>query len=296
MFVLAHLSDPHLGPLPRASAGELSGKRAFGFLNWHRRRKTMHRTDVLDILVHDLKSQSPAHIAVTGDLVNLALPAEFVPARNWLNRVGSPDHVSFVPGNHDLYVRTAMHDPQNHWGEYMRGDEPCETTFPYLRRRGPLALIGLSTAIPTPPLMATGALGSAQLVRLDALLATLSHENVFRVVMLHHPPVGARGDRFKRLMDSAALRALLQKHGAELVLHGHDHVHSVKFIDGPAGTIPAVGVPSASALGHEGDPAAYHLFEIEGQKGAWRCEAVTRGFRHGQTTIGEIARRVLVGA
>jgi 3',5'-cyclic AMP phosphodiesterase CpdA len=296
MYVLAHLSDPHLGPLPRATAIELSGKRAFGFLNWHRGRKAMHRTDVLDILLHDLKAQTPAHIAVTGDLVNLALPAEFLPARKWLNRVGSPEHVSFVPGNHDLYVRTAMHEPQSHWGDYMKGDQPGETAFPYLRHRGPLALIGLSTAIPTPPLMATGALGSAQLARLEGLLTALSAENVFRVVLLHHPPVGSRGDRFKRLIDSAALRALLKKHGAELVLHGHDHVHSVKFIDGPQGPIPAVGVPSASALGHEGDPAAYHLFEIEGCKGAWCCEAVTRGFRRGQTTIGEIARRALLGA
>jgi hypothetical protein len=41
------------------------------------------------------------------------------------------------------------------------------TPFPFVRRRGPLALIGVSSAVPTPPLMATGRLGRAQLDALD---------------------------------------------------------------------------------------------------------------------------------
>ncbi len=296
MFVLAHLSDPHLGPLPPATAIELSGKRALGYINWHRRRKIIHRTEILDLLLHDLKQHEPSHIAVTGDLVNLALPAEFVPARAWLNRVGTPEHVTFVPGNHDLYVRTAMHHPQTHWGEYMLADDGVAGQhFPFLRRRGAVALVGLSSAVPTAPLMATGKLGAEQLARLDALLAKLGEDDVFRVVLVHHPPVGHAGDRFKCLVDAGALRAVLKKRGAELVLHGHDHVHSVKYVDGPSAPVPIVGVPSASALGRSGDPAAYHLFRIDGGKGAWQCEAITRGFRRGQDSVGEIARRMLTG-
>ncbi len=38
MFVLAHLSDPHLGPLPRARMRELASKRMLGFVNWRRGR------------------------------------------------------------------------------------------------------------------------------------------------------------------------------------------------------------------------------------------------------------------
>jgi len=294
MFLLAHLSDPHLGPLPGAKVRELSGKRALGFINWHRRRKLFHRVDVLDLLLHDLKSQAPDHIALTGDLVNLALPAEFVPARAWLDRLGAPANVTFVPGNHDLYVRTATHHPQTHWGEYMRGDDGG--AFPFLRRRGDIVLVGLSSAIPTAPFMATGAVGAEQLQRLDELLTRLGQENVFRVVLIHHPPVRKRNDRFKRLLDAPAVRDVLHKRGAELVLHGHDHVHSVVFIDGPAAPIPVVGVPSASALGGEAsDPAAYHLYRIERAEKSWRCEAITRGFRHGRDGVGEITRRMLIG-
>ncbi len=294
MFVLAHLSDPHLGPLPRAQIRELSGKRAIGFINWHRRRKSFHRGDILDLLLHDLKAHAPDHVAVTGDLVNLALPGEFAPALHWLGRIGDPADVTIVPGNHDLYVRTAMHDPQTHWGAYMKGDNGG--TFPFLRRRGPLALIGLSSAIPTAPFMATGKLGDAQLAALAALLQQLAGENTFRVVLIHHPPMRSRGDRFKRLIDSQSLREILARHGAELVLHGHDHIHSVKFLDGTRGKIPVVGAPSASARGGEAsDPAGYHLYRIQGGAGAWRCEALTRGFRRGIEGVGEIARRMIVG-
>src|ERR1700728_1431369 len=80
-FTLAHLSDPHLPPLPAPRLRELAGKRALGYLNWKRNRYKFHRRDVLDALVSDIRSQAPDHIAVTGDLVNLALEAEFVPAR-----------------------------------------------------------------------------------------------------------------------------------------------------------------------------------------------------------------------
>ena len=75
--------------------------------------------------------------------------------------------------------------------------------FPYLRRRGPLALIGLSTAVPTPPFMATGRLGEAQLARLAETLVALAREKLFRVVLIHHPPV-SEAKRHKRLTDAGA--------------------------------------------------------------------------------------------
>src|SRR4051794_10389108 len=104
-FVLAHLSDPHLPPLPVLSLRELTGKRALGALNWRRNRQAIHRREVLEAVVADMQTQRPDHIAVTGDVVNLALEAEFAPAYAWLMSVGKPDHVSVVPGNHDAYVR-----------------------------------------------------------------------------------------------------------------------------------------------------------------------------------------------
>ena len=277
-FTLAHLSDPHLPPLPRPRLSDLAGKRALGYLNWTRNRHKFHNREVLDTLVSDMQAQAPDHIAITGDLVNLALEAEFAPSRAWLESVGAPDRVTVIPGNHDAYVRLTQHRFAETWGSYLAGDDASDrgVAFPAVRRRGPLALISLSSAVPTPPLMATGRLGRSQLDALERTLAGLSGEQAFRVLLIHHPLRSHA--RAKRLTDSSQLLAVLKRHGVELVLHGHDHVHSTIWIEGPNGSIPAIGVPSASALAHGRYPAAaYNLFSVLRDGAAWRCELTVRG-------------------
>ena len=270
-FTLAHLSDPHVPPLPKPRLRELVGKRVLGYLNWTRNRHLYQRREVLDALVADLHAQAPDHIAVTGDLVNLALEAEFSPARAWLDSVGPPDRVTAIPGNHDAYVRATRHRFGEAFMPYLVGDDEGTAVFPAVRRRGPVALIGLSTAVPTPPLMATGTLGRDQLAALAGVLEQLAAEDRFRVLLVHHPLRSK--SHHKRLTDSAALLALLRQYGVELILHGHDHLHSTMRFAGPSGEIPAIGVPSASALAHGHTPAAaYNLFSIEKDNNGWRCE------------------------
>jgi 3',5'-cyclic AMP phosphodiesterase CpdA len=301
MFVLAHLSDPHLGPLPKARMVDLASKRMLGYINWQRSRRAVHRADVLETVTQDVKSQAPDHIAVTGDLVNIALAAEFTQARTWLGTLGAARDVSLVPGNHDAYVRSALRHHGLHWGDYMRADEGTavdhEITFPFVRRRGRVALVGLSSAVPTAPFMATGRLGAAQLERLDTILTRLATEGLFRILLIHHPPLSAPAHRFKWLADAKDLRALLARTGAELVIHGHDHVHSLVWLDGPAGRIPALGVPSASAAPSRErkthQRAAYNLYRIDGAPGAWNCEAISRGYHAGSERLVELERRKL---
>jgi 3',5'-cyclic AMP phosphodiesterase CpdA len=293
MFVLAHLSDPHLGPLPTPHPLELLSKRGLGFLNWLRKRRVIHRPEVLAALVADLKARAPDHIAVTGDLINLSLSNEFAPAYAWLERLGDPAHVTAVPGNHDAYVRAAEGLALRCWGEYMRGDDG--DTFPFVRRRGPLALIGLSTSLPTLPLAATGRLHGDQLSRLGPILSDIEREGAFRVVLIHHPPA-AGANYFRRLTDAAELRELLHRHGAELVLHGHLHEASLVWLPGPQSRIPVIGVPSASgAPGHHDDPAGYNLYQIDGAPGAWRCTMVARGMNDDGRGFEELRRQPLFG-
>jgi 3',5'-cyclic AMP phosphodiesterase CpdA len=280
VFTLAHLSDLHLSPLPRPRLSELMNKRITGYINWLRKRRFLHDRAVLETLIEDLKDQAPDHIAITGDIANIALEEEFVRGRNWLQHLDSFKSVSFVPGNHDAYVRHAVrYAPQ--WAPWMTGDDGL-VGFPYVRRRGPIALIGLSTAIATPPFMATGRLGEAQIKALGPLLDKLKTEGLFRVILIHHPPV-TKAAEHKRLLDAWALVETIAAHGAELLLHGHDHLHMLNWLKGPAGTrVPAVGVPSASAApGLSHDAAAYNLYRVDGAPGAWRCEMVSRGFADG---------------
>ncbi len=294
MFALAHLSDPHLGPIPTPRLRELINKRGLGIINWYRRRHRHHHADVLAAIVADMKAQSPDHIAVTGDLVNVSLDVEFEGAARWLDTLGLPKDVTVVPGNHDAYIRRASGWAAQHWGEFMRGDDGA--AFPFVRRRGPVALIGLTTSLPTGPFMATGRLGGEQLARLAEILIALAREPLFRVVLIHHPPIPNKRHYMKRLIDGPMLRAMLAEHGAELVLHGHNHEQQLMWLDGPKGRIPAVGVPSASAIVSTHDePAAYNLYRIGGSPGAWQCEMVSRGLRAGHDGITELKRERLIG-
>jgi len=276
MFTLAHLSDPHLPPMPDIRFADLFGKRITGWLNWRLRRGAHHSAAVIDTLVADLATVQPDHIAVTGDLVNLSLAPEFEAGRKFLSRLGPPDRVSVVPGNHDAYVPGAEAMFAEHWRDYLAADDATDSLFPFLRRRGPIALIGLSTALPTLPFFATGRLGADQLERFDALLGNLLREQCFRVVLIHHPPAGER-PWLRRLTDTTAFRDIIARHGAELILCGHDHVAARHEIRGPRAAVPVVQVPSASApVGDRHGAAAYNLYRITGRPGAWTCEIETR--------------------
>ncbi len=276
-FTLAHLSDPHLAPLPQPRWSELVNKRITGYVNWRRRRRFVHDASVLAKISADVTAQAPDHIAVTGDIANIALPEEFTRGRDWLEHLGSWRDVSVVPGNHDAYVGDGMAHAIRQWGAYMSGDDG-RTVFPYLRRRAAVALIGISSAVPTAWGLATGWIGAAQLARLAAMLEALRGEALFRVVLIHHPPV-SQAQRHKLLLDRGMLQRVLAHHGAELLLHGHDHLAMLNWLQGPDGArVPAVGVPSASAApGATRHAAAYNLYRIDGGPGAWTCEMVTRG-------------------
>jgi 3',5'-cyclic AMP phosphodiesterase CpdA len=291
MFVLAHLSDPHLSPVPRPRLIQALGKRATGFLNWRRQRRFIHRADILARVVSDLLASRPDHIAVTGDLVNISLPDEYRPAREWLSSLGDADQVTIVLGNHDDYVRGAVAHANAYWHDYMRDDDLTRIGFPFLRRRGPLALIGVSSAVPTAPFMATGRLGREQLAKLPALLDAGRREGLFRVLRIHHPPASSQRRRFKRLIDGPGLAAVLKAHGAELILHGHDHEHSLIHLPGPGGPIPAVGVPSASQDPRlAGEGGGYNLCHVAGKPGAWQCEIVARGLSAEDARVRETKR------
>lgn len=275
MYVVGHLSDPHL-PLPKAEPVQLLNKRVLGWQSWHRRRKYIHRPDVLQALVSDIAQAEPDCIAVTGDIANISLPREFLCGRSWLETLGTPEKVMVIPGNHDAYVTMRWDEGLTHWMPYMQGDKA--ELFPSVRVRGEVALIGLSTAVPVPWFMASGRLGDEQLTALGDILEDLRKRDLFRLVMLHHPPAYARGGWRKALRDSSSLKALLKKTGAELVLHGHDHVPSLSKLAGPHGPISVLGVPSASAKpDRHGHGAAWNRYEIQRSKNGWLIGVRIRG-------------------
>ena len=91
-------------------------------------------------------------------------------ARLWLQTLGEPHDVSVVPGNHDAYVPGALDRVCRAWGPWMSGDDARalvdRRSFPYLRIRGNVALIGATSARATAPFMANGFFRDSQAHRL----------------------------------------------------------------------------------------------------------------------------------
>lgn len=264
----AHLTDPHLTSPEGASAVALANKRLLGYLSWRRRRRFLHRPDVLAALVSDLQASGADQIALTGDLTQVGLPAECDSALGWLRGLAAPERVSVVPGNHDRYVAADWGTTIGRWTPFMAGDGHGPPTdgevFPALRVRGPVAFIGLSSARASAPLMATGWLGRRQREAFDRILARTGEQGLFRVVLIHHPPVPGSYKWRKRLTDGAAVARILRERGAGLVLHGHTHRLMVNRLEGPGGeAIPVVGLSSASAPGTSRERAArYSLWTV----------------------------------
>lgn len=302
-LTLAHISDLHLTPVVGLGPRHWNVKRGLGYINWARNRRAIHLRAVADLMAADIKHIGADHVAVTGDLANLGLPGEFGIARDWLAGLGAPDFVSAIPGNHDIYTRR-MHGASclETWDAYLtsdawgraHGSAAGAPAFPFLRRVGPLALIGLNSAIPTMPFVAAGRLGEGQLQALDRMLAGLAREPVARVVLIHHPPLPGQTAPRRALQDADELARVLTARGAELVLHGHNHRDSLVWHPGPRRAVPVVGVASGSAARPHGrEPLArYNLYRFDAAP-AGPIEMVVRGLGGEGGAIVELSRTIL---
>ncbi len=263
---LAHFSDVHALSLDGVRPWHFLNKRVAGWLNLRLNRREKHPVALFRAIVDDLNERPVDHVAVTGDLTNLSLRAEFDLARSILDgiRLG-PEHVSVIPGNHDVYTLGALQEKlfRQLFVPYASSDGKAAVEFPLVRVRGDVAIVGLSTALPSPPPLADGWLGGAQLEAVDRALASLAGK--FRVVLLHHPPYTNRHSILRGLRDRRALQKILAARGAELVLHGHEHRDLHVTLPGPAGPIPVIGVGSGTYDDHRADRRArYNVYTIEG--------------------------------
>jgi 3',5'-cyclic AMP phosphodiesterase CpdA len=287
-FILAHLSDPHLAYHDGIRVADFLNKRFFGYIKWRLRRKSEHHDDVLAGMIQDVKTSRPDHIVVTGDLTHLGLPAEFVKAKELLSTLGSPSQVTIIPGNHDAYVDGALDCRLSEWADYIVSDglKVCNGTdfavnavFPSLRVRGPVAIIGVSTAQPCSTFLAVGCIGEDQLQRLQKILIETGQKGLFRIVLIHHPPVSGVVSWRKKLIDAEVFQKTLQGCGAELILHGHFHRPSQTYLETSDGRIPVIGVPSASAAGkNPRRRARYHLYRLSPRTDGWDIRVCVRSY------------------
>jgi 3',5'-cyclic AMP phosphodiesterase CpdA len=176
-----------------------------------------------------------------------------------------------VPGAYEKSMRA--------WYDYVRGDlappewQEDKHIFPYLRIRDKVAIVGCSTALATPPFAASGFFGARQARETVNMLRAAGEAGLFRVVMIHHPPIRGATSFYKRMIGIRRFAAVVSTGGAELVLHGHTHLNTLYWLRGQTGPVPVVGIASASqGPGGIKPRAAYNLFSISGSPGAWEVK------------------------
>lgn len=302
MYKFAHISDIHLGPLPRLTLRELFSKRITGFVNWHRNRRKHLFADALDLIINDIRSQQPDQLMITGDLVNLATGIETRIAGEWLHSVGDPHDTTVVPGNHDAYVPGAHDRSVAEWYPFIKSDDDPshwpkdEHIFPTYRQRGPIAIIGCSTSNATPPFSASGYFSARQARETAQLLKRAGEAGLFRVVMIHHPPIRGAAASHKRMIGIRRFNAAISVGGAELVLHGHTHLNTTYWLHSHGGEVPVVGIASASqGPGGHKPRAAYNLFTLQGEPGNWNLTCERRSLTEDGTDVETDSTRLLYG-
>lgn len=296
VYSLAHVSDLHLGPMPPLLLRDWNVKRGLGVLNWHRKRKRLHAPEAWATILADMKAARPDHIALTGDLVNVGLPAEHAAAAHWLADLGAPDDVTVVPGNHDIYTRLSGDPGIERWRPWMTGDDGTVgpvAGFPFARRRGPLLVIGMNSAEPTAPFVASGRVGSRQIDVVAEMLAEAGAEGLCRTVLIHHPPLPGQTKAGRDLRDAREFATMLADVGVEIVLHGHNHRDMVTTLETKVGTALISGIASGSmAAGGRGEPARYAVHAISRTNAGWHVESVLRGL-DSAGGIGELGRAAI---
>jgi 3',5'-cyclic AMP phosphodiesterase CpdA len=276
VFRLAHVTDPHFRGFAGVSYRDFVGKRVVGAFNLVVNRTRKHKMELLEALREDLRAQAVDHLALTGDLSNISIEAEWQSALRWIDALGAGARdVTVIPGNHDAYVQDVVDS-----GVFERLFAPYQTRdvagegYPFVRVRGDVALVGVSSSVATGDLGAWGEVGAPQLARLEQALRSAEIKDRTRVVLIHHPPVLIKEGEHRNLRDRAALAAVLARAGAELVIHGHDHADERATLEGPGGApIPIVGAGSASYAGVPERRSRYNVYEIEGRRISYAVRA-----------------------
>jgi len=235
MRTIAHLSDLHFG-----------------------------RTDpaVLTPLVDAIKAAQPDVVAVSGDLTQRARNSQFIEAREFLDRLPSPQIV--IPGNHDVPLYDVMRRfaaPLARFRRHVTSD-----LAPFYED-DEIAIAGVNTARSL--MFKGGRINADQVEAIAARFARLPR-SVLRIVVTHHPFDLPEHVDASQLVGRAsmAMRGFARA-GVDLFLSGHLHQsHSSTTqryaIEGHSALVVQSGT-STSTRGR-GESNAFNVLRVEPER------------------------------
>jgi 3',5'-cyclic AMP phosphodiesterase CpdA len=264
---LIHITDPHLSSLDSLSLTDLRGKRLSGYLSWRKKRRHVYRPEVLAQLTEAVNSHQPDLVLLTGDLVQIGLESEMIEAADWLRRLGPPEKVMLIPGNHDNYARDSLAAMYRHWGRYLPagGGPAADYTagYPVVRETQEVRLLGVNTSCVTRVFSATGELGKDQRQRLARTLVREPGDERFQCLLIHHPPLPGMTEPRKALRDSEQLEGIINQNPPDLVLYGHLHRNREHLV----GNTRIFCTATASSI----YDASFRIFDVEKRASGWHC-------------------------
>jgi len=201
---------------------------------------------------------------VAGDLTNYGKPEEMEPLLNVLVRLRLPTIV--VLGNHDyesgreadlMRMMTQEGIKVLDGSAYERDGVGFAGTKGFVGGFGR----GVLTAFGEPEIKTFVRAGIDEALKLERAMSQLRTKK--RVIILHYAPIAAtiegEAPEIYPFLGSARLAEVIDRHGADLVLHGHAH-------NGKCDGMTAAGVPvhnvAITLLQSQNPPAVYRVFDV----------------------------------
>ena len=266
-----HISDLHVDvPFAEVPWRDWLGKRLLAGMVFAMRRREHFRSvpEKLVALAEFADEHAVDLVLCTGDHTAFGTEPELARARRELAvLMERPAGFVHVPGNHDLYLRSALRESrfERHFGDTLHSDLPeyaADGPWPLVRLFGDdVAVVAVNSARPNPqPWRSSGRISARQLEALPRVLEDPRVAGRFVFVMTHYGPCreGGRPDRRLHGLENAEsfLEACRRvERGA--ILHGHLHTRYRVDLFG----LPPIFCAGSST--HEGREGLW-LFELAG--------------------------------
>jgi Icc-related predicted phosphoesterase len=221
------------------------------------------RQSVLHDQLQKVRDEADVFV-VAGDLTNYGQPAEMEPLLNILVRTRVPTIV--VLGNHDYecgHQEELMNTMSAAGIKVLDGSAYERDGVGFAGTKGFVGGFGrgVLTAFGEPEIKTFVRASVDETLKLERGLSQLRSPK--RVVVLHYSPIAAtvqgEAPEIFPFMGTSRLAEVIDRHGADLVLHGHAH-HGTLEGRTTAG-IPVYNV-AITLLQQQQPPAAYRIFDV----------------------------------
>ncbi len=257
---IGHLTDIHYSYPENITIKQLMSKRLYGYIFWKLSKGKRFDFSMLKEIKEDIKKEQLDHIVVTGDLTQLCLPEEFYKVKTFLQSLHSQENISIIPGNHDFYVSEGK---KHFYKEF-------QLQYPFVKIINNCALIGVNSAVVTPPVVSYGYLTQSQIKKLQEITERLDNR-YFNILLIHHPPINGITFWNKALINTKEIIKILKTGIINLVLYGHIHRFSIRYFSSINGKIPVISAsPLAYTLRKYNQIGGYNIYEINRANNKWR--------------------------